>query len=350
MQQPTSLPLVDESALEAGNALQVAPHNWPAEELLRGFEAAGLALWTWNVDNDDFTMDERGFALWGLVWKQRLTFEDLSQHIHPADRDRVRAAFTATRGIAGSYETDFRIVLGDEVRWISSRGRGEDEGIDHRRMSGIFLDVTGRKQAEESHELLAGEMSHRVKNLLAIAAGLTQITSRSTSSTAEMASELTLRLTALGRAHDLVRPLPGDQGRAALLGDLLSVLLAPYDDLGAFSGRIRVSVERMGVGDAATTGLALVLHELATNSLKYGALSADSGTLDITSAAKGQQLELIWMERGGPDVETPPKDKGFGSTLVHRSVSKQLGGSIAYDWQSKGLIVTLLLDRDKLAK
>ncbi|MGZ8300429.1 MAG: HWE histidine kinase domain-containing protein, partial [Rhodoplanes sp.] len=219
------------------------PHSWPSAELLRGFEAAGLALWTWNVDDDSFTMDEKGFALWGLPWKEHLTFEDLSRHIHPADRDRVRAAFTATRGVIGSYETDFRIVLGDEVRWISSRGRGDDNGIHHRRMSGIFLDVTGRKQAEEGHELLAGEMSHRVKNLLAIATGLTHITSRSTTTTTEMANELTQRLTALGRAHDLVRPLPGNQGSAALLGDLLSVLLAPYDDLGAFSGRIRVAVE-----------------------------------------------------------------------------------------------------------
>jgi two-component sensor histidine kinase len=325
------------------------PHSWPSDELLRGFEASGLALWTWNVDDDRFTMDERGFTLWGLQWKDQLTFEDLSQQIHPADRDRVRAAFSATRGVSGGYETDFRIVLGNEVRWISSRGRGEDAGIHHRRLSGIFLDVTGRKQAEEGHELLAGEMSHRVKNLLAIAAGLTHITSRSTETTTDMARELTQRLTALGRAHDLVRPLPGGQGNAALLGDLLSVLLAPYDDLGAFSGRIRVAVERMGVGEAATTSLALVLHELATNSLKYGALSSGTGTLDITTASKGDQIELIWMERGGPCVQAPPEASGFGSKLVHRSVSKQLAGKIEYDWLPEGLTVTLRLDRTRLA-
>jgi two-component sensor histidine kinase len=216
-------------------------------------------------------------------------------------------------------------------------------------MFGIFLDVTGRKQAEEGHELLAGEMSHRVKNLLAIAAGLTQITSRSTATTADMANELTQRLTALGRAHDLVRPLPGGQGSAALLGDLLSVLLAPYDDLGAFSGRIRVAVERMGVGMTAATSLALVIHELATNSLKYGALSSGTGTLDITTTPGDGELELVWMERGGPEVKAPPEANGFGSKLVHRSVSKQLGGAIDYDWSPGGLIVTLKLDREKLA-
>jgi two-component sensor histidine kinase len=330
-------------------ATSARSHRWKPEELERAVEAAGIALWTWEVDTDAFTMDERGFELWGLPWGASVTFEQLSSHIHPADRDRVRAAFSATRGVSGGYETDFRIMLGNEIRWIASRGRGEDVGMVGRTMFGIFLDVTGRKQAEEGHELLAGEMSHRVKNLLAIAAGLTHITSRSTSSTEEMARELTQRLTALGRAHDLVRPLPGGQGSAALLGDLLSVLLAPYDDLGAFSGRIRVAVERMGVGEAAATSLALVIHELATNSLKYGALSSGTGTLDVSTVAKEGELELVWMERGGPDVEAPPEPNGFGSKLVHRSVSKQLGGAIAYDWSEEGLIVTLRLDREKLA-
>ncbi|AUC11332.1 hypothetical protein BLX90_13300 [Rhizobium sp. Y9] len=89
-------------------------------------------------------------------------------------------------------------------------------------MTGIFLDVTGRKQAEEGHELLAGEMSHRVKNILALTSGLTNITSRTTETKEEMAKQLTRRLTALGRAHELVRPLPCGQGRAALLGDLFA--------------------------------------------------------------------------------------------------------------------------------
>ena len=295
-------------------------------------------------------MDERGFELWGIPWCETVTFEELSAHIHPADRDRVRAAFAATRAMLGLYETDFRIMVGDEIRWIAARGQGEDVGIVGRTMFGIFLDVTGRKQAEEGHELLAGEMSHRVKNLLAIAAGLTTIASRTTSTTTDMARELIQRLTALGRAHDLVRPLPDEQGSAALLGDLLAVLLAPYDDLGAFSGRIRVAVERMGVGETAATSLALVVHELATNSLKYGSLSSDTGTLDVSTRPCGDKVSLIWMERGGPAVEAPPGAQGFGSKLVQRSISRQLGGSIDYDWSEEGLVVTVQLNRTGLSK
>jgi two-component sensor histidine kinase len=324
-------------------------HEWKAEHLRLAVTAAGVALWAWNVDTDLLVMDARGFELWGMPWSDQVTFEELSSHIHPADRDRVRSAFAATRAVLGAYETDFRILIGDEVRWISTRGKGEDVGIVGRTMFGIFLDVTGRKQAEEGHELLAGEMSHRVKNLLAIAAGLTTITSRAATSTGEMARELTGRLTALGRAHDLVRPLPSGQGEAALLGDLLSILLAPYDDLGAFKGRIRVAVERLGVGENAATGLALVIHELATNSMKYGALSAPTGTLDISSATEGNDIVLTWLERGGPSVATPDAPAGFGSHLVKRSVAGQLGGAIDYNWSEGGLIVTLRMKRTRLA-
>jgi two-component sensor histidine kinase len=248
------------------------------ENLQRAIHAAGVALWSWNVSSDKFAMDAQGFRLWGIEHSSEVKFEDLSAHIHPADRDRVRAAFGATRGIVGAYEIDFRILVGDDIRWISARGLGDDSALHDGQMFGIFLDVTGRKQAEEGHELLAGEMSHRVKNLLAVAVGLTSITSRSTTTVQEMAADLTGRLSALGRAHDLVRPLPGDQGRASLLGDLLTILLAPYEDLGAFKGRIRVAVPRMGVGHGAATALALIFHELATNSLKYGALSMETGT------------------------------------------------------------------------
>jgi two-component sensor histidine kinase len=325
------------------------PHEWPSDHLRLAVDAAGVALWAWNVDDDAFTMDERGFKLWGLPWRDRVSFEELSEHIHPADRDRVRAGFAATRAILGPYETDFRIVTRGEVRWIAARGQGEDVGIVGRTMFGVFLDVTGRKQAEEGHELLAGEMSHRVKNLLAISVALTAITSRSTQTTTDMARELTQRLTALGRAHDLVRPLPDRQGSAALLGDLITVLLAPYDDLGAFSGRIRVAVERMGVGEAAATGLALVVHELATNSLKYGALSSESGTLDVSTTSTETEVILTWTERGGPHVAEPPETKGYGSKLVERSVFRQFGGGIEYDWSEGGLIATLRLNREKLA-
>ncbi len=323
---------------------------WEPGNLVRAIEAAGVALWSWNVDTDALAMDDHAYDLWGIPQSKDVTFEDLSAHIHPADRDRVRAAFTATRAIIGPYEIDFRIMIGDELKWISARGQGDDAGMVKRIMFGIFIDVTGRKQAEEGRELLAGEMSHRVKNLLAIATGLTTITSRSTTTVHDMARELTLRLTALGRAHDLVRPVPGQtEAPSALLGDLLTVLLAPYDDLGAFSGRIRVSVPRMSVGESATTILAMVVHELATNSLKYGALSIETGTLDVSCTAQDEGVTVVWTESGGPKVSAPTAAGGYGSKLMERSVTGHLRGAINYDWADDGLVVTLRMDPVRLA-
>jgi two-component sensor histidine kinase len=322
---------------------------WSAERLRLAIDAAGVALWSWNVDDDTLTLDERGYALWDVPVQAAVSFEDLSARIHPADRDRVRAAFIATRGLTGLYEIDFRILVGKIVRWISARGQGADEGMVDRIMLGIFIDVTGRKQAEEGHELLAGEMSHRVKNLLAVATGLTHITSRSTTTPIEMAKELTGRLTALGRAHDLVRPIPGKEGKAALFGDLIAVLLAPYDDMGAFSGRVRVSVPRMGIGEKSATTLALIIHELATNSLKYGALSCETGTLDVSCSQEGERLIFTWTERGGPPV-VAPESAGYGSNLTSRVIEAELDGTIEREWPPEGAVVTVQMHKDRLSR
>lgn len=322
---------------------------WAEKHLRLGVLAAGIALWSWNVDTDRLTMDDIGYDLWAMPKGEGVTFEDLSANIHPADRDRVRAAFDATRAIVGPYEIDFRILVGDEVRWISARGRGDDEGIINRIMFGVFLDVTGRKQAEEANELLAGEMSHRVKNLISIAGALTSMTSRSAETKEDMARELTHRLAALGRAHDLVRPVPGQTVNATLLGDLLSVLLTPYDDIGAFSGRVRISVPRMGIGEAAATNLALVLHELATNSVKHGALAADSGLLDVSCLIEDGTACIVWTERGGPAVKTPSALKGFGSELLTRIMKSHFRGTADYDWTPDGLIATLRLPVARLS-
>jgi two-component sensor histidine kinase len=322
---------------------------WSEKHLRAANYAAGVALWSWNVDTDAITLDERAYELWGISKNQpSVTFGILSKNIHPADLERVRSAFAATRAVVGSYEIDFRILYGNDLRWISARGQGDDADIADRIMFGIFLDVTQRKQAEEANELLAGEMSHRVMNLLHIATALTQITSRSAATKEDMARELTNRLIALGRAQELVRPTSGRKNDGALLGDLISVLLAPYDEKEA-SVRIRVSVPKMKVGEASSTTLALIMHELATNSAKYGALSVASGTLDVSCNADGDEVAVTWIERGGPPVVAPVAPRGFGSKLVHRAMASQLGGTIAFEWSAEGLVVTLRMGKDRLA-
>jgi two-component sensor histidine kinase len=322
---------------------------WDAERLRIATNAAGVALWSWNVDTDEIAMDDRAHDLWGVPRNEVTTFEDLSACVHPKDATRVKAAFTATRSVLGAFELDFRITHGDAVRWISTRGQGADGGVVDRVMFGVFLDVTGRKQAEEARELLAGEMSHRVKNLFAIASALTVIASRSATTTAEMARDLTQRLTALGRAHDLVHTIPGQEKKAALLGDLLAILLAAYDSQDAVDGRVQVRVPEIRVGEAAATTLALIVHELGTNSIKYGALAAAGGTVDVSCTSDESEVTLNWTERGGSPVTAPTEPAGFGSKLVVQSVSGQLGGSISYEWPATGVVITLRMNKARLA-
>lgn len=149
----------------------------------------------------------------------------------------------------------------------------------------------------------------------------------------------------MDRTHDLVRPRPGSEGRPALLGDLIAILLAPYDDMGAISGRIRVSVPRMGVGEAAATTLALVVHQFATNSLKYGALSVPLGTLDVSCSSQEGVVVVSWTERGGPPVVKPPGPGGYESKLLDRAMPRQSDGSINRQWNEAGAIVTLTMNK-----
>lgn len=243
---------------------------------------------------------------------------------------------------------EFRILHGEDVRWISARGMGEDQGIVGRVMFGVFLDVSERKFAEETRELLASEMAHRIKNLFSIASALTNISARSTATSAEMRVDLTQRLTALSLAHDLVQPVLDGPGRAASLSNLMATLLAPYVDEGSLGNRVNVSVPDLPVGESSARALALIVHELATNSIKYGALSRPTGTLHISCLVHGEEVTITWSERGGPAVTAPEGPVGFGSQLIRKSIANQLGGSATFDWHTEGLIVTLRMNKARL--
>jgi two-component sensor histidine kinase len=321
---------------------------WDVDKLRFATEAAGITLWSWNVDTDRLEMDERGHVLWGVPNTGTITFEALSARIHPEDLDRVRAAFAATRDIRGNYETDFRILHNGKVRWISARGRGDDQGIVGRIMYGVFIDVTERKKAEEAREMIACEMNHRVKNIFAITSALTTISSRSTTTKDEMVKDLRQRIVALSNAHDMVRPDHSQQHKAALLGDLLGTLLEPYSNTHSNSERVHISTPKVLVGEKSATALALVVHELATNSIKYGALSSTKGTIEIKCSAESGEVEIVWTESGGPRTSKPSGQSGFGTKLVVSSLSDQLGGTISASWPPTGAIITLKMSEARL--
>ena len=184
---------------------------WEEQRLRFATEAAGVALWSWHVETDEFTMDERAFEIWGMQPKSAVSFEELSSRIHPVDLEKVGAAFKATRERPGQYEIDFRIMHGDEIRWVSARGRGDDEGIRKGIMYGVFLDVSYRKLAEEERDLISREMVHRIKNLFSVSSSLAAIAARSSDTKEEMLKDFTLRLRGLAAAHELILPAFHDQ-------------------------------------------------------------------------------------------------------------------------------------------
>lgn len=328
------------SAGERKAPKQRCPDVWDANRLRIASDAAGIALWSWNVDTDAISMDERSHALWGVPVGS-VTFTDLSAHIHPEDLDRVKATFASTRKVPDVYEVEFRILRGKDVRWVSARGHGDDQGLVGQMMFGVFLDVTERKTAEEAREMVAGEMVHRVKNLFSIASALAMISERSTTTSKEMSRDLRLRLSALNRAHDLVRPEANVAKGATLLGDLLATLLAPYSGDDASGHRVRISVPELCVGDASATAMALIVHELATNSIKYGSLSTAIGRLDVTCVVDDQEVVLVWREQDGPEVIPPKGNGGYGSRLIAGTVTGQFAGSIDFEWLPEGVVVVL---------
>lgn len=105
----------------------------------------------------------------------------------------------------------------------------------------------------------------------------------------------------------------------------------------------------MGVGERTASALAMVIHELATNSVKYGSLSSASGFLDVSSTIDGDEIAVVWAETGGPPIDEEPVLKGFGSRLISRSVATELGGELVYDWQETGLVVTIRMSQARLA-
>ncbi|WP_322893701.1 MULTISPECIES: sensor histidine kinase [unclassified Yoonia] len=321
---------------------------WDEQRLRIASEAAGVALWSWHVDTDELRMDARAFEIWGIPPKSTITFEELSTRVFPADVDKVRDSFNATREVTGPYEIDFRILHGEDVRWVSARGRGDDEGIRQRIMHGVFLDVTYRKLAEEERELITKEMNHRIKNLFSVSSSLASIAARSSDSKESMLQDLTLRLRGLAAAHELILPTFNDKKHSVTIRDLLTTLLKAYMLDTADGQTVHITGDDVTVGESSIKSIAMLIHELATNSVKYGALSQNSGQLTLTSRDEADEVQVEWHETGAPPPADVTKQQGFGSEMMDR-VIRQVNGSISRDWTEDGLIVTLRMDKALLS-
>ena len=266
--------------------------------------------------------------------------------IHPDDFGPANARWQESLRTGETYEVQHRVRRHDgEYRWMMARSVPV-MGSDGRpvRWFGTAVDIHDAHVLSESRDLLARELSHRIKNIFAVVASLVSLSVRKQPEHREFGEELIGTLRALGRAHDYVRPA-GDERRRSLHG-MLADLFSPY----RIGGRERVAVDGddARIAARAATPLALVFHELATNSAKYGALSVDDGTVDLAIADRGDTLLLRWVERGGPRPEGEPAE-GFGSRLVEMSVTGQLGGSWERRFADDGLVCELTVSKAAVA-
>ena len=258
---------------------------------------------------------------------------------------------------------DAVMATGESIRFerdLASQGRTlelfafrfEDEAV--LKVGVIFLDVSLRKHHEEQQELLLREMDHRVKNLFAIVGGMVTLSARSANTPKELAQAVQGRLGALASAHQLIRPRHSAAGatkQETTLGELVREVLSPYADPAGTGGMACTEIEgpEVPVGTEAATNVALVVHELATNAAKYGALSVPGGRVHISWVLVKGRLILTWEEKNGPVITDPPEREGFGSVLARRSVSGGLRGDLTFHWKPTGLVVLISAEMERLA-
>jgi PAS domain S-box-containing protein len=213
----------------------------------------------------------------------------------------------------------------------------------------VTRDLRERKRAEEARDLLIKELSHRIKNIFAVVGGIAGLSARTDPAARPFVTAFRERLGALAQAHEYVRPhspasAPAVKGQT--LFGLMRLIMAAYTQDGR--ERIVISGDDVAVGERTATALALIMHEQATNAMKYGGLSTEAGSVLLTGRREGSTYTLTWAERGGPTVAGPPTRQGFGTVLAQRSVAGQLDGTLEQDWAPGGLVMRLVVPVDNL--
>ena len=243
---------------------------------------------------------------------------------HGDDRKAAREALAqALAGGVGRFTGFYRTPSGrptwwDEMATPISAAEGKPE-----RLLVISRDITERRIADKKQKLLVDELNHRVKNTLATVQSIASQTLKGAASLADERAAFQGRLIALAKLHDL---LTDDHWETAALRDIVLRALAPY---GNESARFTVDGPNVRLKPKAALALGMAVHELATNAAKYGALSDMSGKVrirwDVDRSSEADRLRLRWTESDGPTVE-PPGRKGFGSLMIQRGLTHDLGG------------------------
>lgn len=313
-------------------------HSSSRDRLGLALQAAGLGEFEWDFARDVFIVSERMAAITGIPAGERpaLGGAALDEYVHPDDLDAFRERRVADSMSADGFTNAFRHIRPDDGRTIWVRVSGVVERNPDGNpvtMMGIVQDVTHERREEDQRLHLMAELDHRVKNVLAAVQALAQQTAKRTTSLDSFLTTFGGRLKSMASANEL---LTAARWRGAAIDHLAAA------ELGAIApGQTRWEGPELFLTPRAANALSLALHELATNAVKFGALSVETGQVDVTwKARRAGGFELTWTESGGPTV-TPPVRRGFGSTLLAQVTPRELNGDVKVDYRPAGVTVRL---------
>jgi len=318
--------------LEASNARLLQSEQGRSLALAAG----QMGSWDWDLVTGEWKWDEGQHHIFGV---ERDTFQfslaNIRGMIHPEDWDRLQQIGRSMSKGRRTLQIEFRVVRPSGiVRWCTGTAAASFNAADQIvRVSGVTIDITDRKEAEEYQDLLAREVDHRARNALAVVQSIVRLTRATSVDSYTTAVEG--RIKALARAHAL---LSETRWHGADLGALVAEELAPYRV--AEADKVEIGGPNVSLLPHMAQGLALALHELATNAAKHGALSSMAGKVRLTWELRPDLLVLRWIETGGPRIARPAA-RSFGLKVIRASIEKQLDGKATFEWDPQGMQCTL---------
>ncbi len=298
--------------------------------------AAGqMGSWEWDPVNGDFVWDDGQYRIFGVDPASfELTIDNIRALIHPEDWKHLQNAIKPAAQNSPSFQSEFRVCRPNgELRWCIGTAVASVDATDNIvRISGVTVDITDRKQAEERQALLAREVDHRARNALALVQSIVRLTRSDTIKSYIAAVDG--RIGALSRAHTL---LAQSRWQGANLARLVEEELAAYR-MGDVE-KVAAAGPDISLEPRTAQTIALALHELSTNAAKYGALSVMAGRVEVAWELEPVRLVLRWTESGGPSIQ-PPASPGFGIRMISASIERQLEGEATFDWRPDGLHCT----------
>jgi PAS domain S-box-containing protein len=331
-------------ARDVGEYLRVQQAVRESEERFRTLaENISQFAWMAHPDGRIFWFNKRWYEFTGLSDDESMTGQ-ASQVVHPDHRERVIDTYNRAIAAGEDYEDTFPMRAKDgEYCWFLSRAKPiRNEAGEIVRWFGTNTDITEQREQAEQIRLLLMEVNHRSKNMLTTIQALAR---RSAPHDAGFISRFEDRVQSLAINQDI---LVGREWREVPLDELIRLQLAFIDDA---PGEIRLNGPQLSLAPRAAEVIGMALHELATNSLKYGALAAEGGYVDIGWSRRedGTGLMLWWREHDGPPVEEP-EHNGFGTTLIRDVPQHNLGAKVSLVYKPDGVCWEMTCDQSALAR